>query len=273
MQKALHGISTHYSNVLTDARIAKQTGYDSLEILSSKLVRYLDNGGTTARLKEVVDGYGLSVGCVNALLEIERHQGEQKKTMLAEATRLTRAAAELNCPTVQILALNGIDDRPEEQVMDIITENVSAIATIGQEYGVRYQIEVIAFTKFRTLEQGLEVIRRVGKDNVGMVIDFWHLYASGSKPEDIARLDKNLIYGVHFCDGRLPKPGEPWDQMVLRNCMPGEGEIDIQAWVDAVKATGYDGMWSAELFSPNRWEYDLIEIATECRENMVKYMG
>ncbi|EIC86172.1 sugar phosphate isomerase/epimerase [Serratia sp. M24T3] len=273
MQKALHGISTNYCNILTDARIAKETGYESLELLSSKLVRYLDNGGTTKKLKQTSDGYGLSVGCVNALLEIERYQGDAKKTMLKEATRLTQAAAELGCPTVQILALDGIDDKPEEQVMDIITENVDAIAKIGQDYGVRYQIEVIAFTKFRTLEQGLEVIRRVGKDNVGMVIDFWHLYASGSKPEDIARLDKNLIYGVHFCDGRLPKPGEAWDQLVLRNYMPGEGEIDIQAWSDAVKATGYDGLWSAELFSPNRWESDLYDIAIECRENMEKYIG
>lgn len=273
MQKALHGISTHYCNIVTDARIARDTGYDSLELLSAKLVRYLDNGGTTQKLKQVADGYGLSVGCVNALLEIERYQGDEKKAMLAEATRLTRAAAELGCPTVQILALNGIDALPEDRVMDIITENVNEIANIGAAYGVRYQIEVIAFTKFRTLRQGLEVIRRVGKNNVGMVIDFWHLYAAGSLPEEVARMDKDLIYGVHFCDGRLPKPGEPWDQMVLRNYMPGEGEIDIQAWVDAVKATGYDGMWSAELFSPNRWESDLYDIAIECRENMEKYIG
>lgn len=273
MQKALHGISTHYCNVLTDARIARDTGYDCLELLSSKLLRYLDNGGTTAQLRQVVEGYGLSVGCVNALLEIERYQGKAKAQMLAEATRLTRAAAELGCPTVQILALNGIDDKPEAEVMDIISENVAAIACIGEKYGVRYQIEVIAFTKFRTLSQGLEVIRRVGKNNVGMVIDFWHLHAGGSKPEEVAQMDKSLIYGVHFCDGRLPAPGEAWDQMVLRNYMPGEGEVDIPAWVNAVQATGYDGMWSAELFSPNRWEFDLYDIATACRENMERYIG
>ena len=273
MIKALHGISTNYSNVLTDARIARDTGYDSLELLSSKLVRYLDNGGTTSNLRKAVESYGLTTGCVNALLEIERYQGEQKKIMLQEAAYLTRAAAELDCPTVQILALNGIDGQPENIVMDIITENVDAIAAIGEQYGVRYQIEVIAFTKFRTLKQGLDVIRRVGRKNVGMVIDFWHLYASGTLPEEVAAMDNDLIYGVHFCDGRLPKPGEAWDQMVLRNYMPGEGELNIQAWVDAVKSTGYDGMWSAELFSPNRWEYDLYDIATQCRENMTKYIG
>lgn len=59
MQKALHGISTHYCNVLTDARIARDTGYDCLELLSSKLIRYLDNGGTTAQLRQVVEGNGI----------------------------------------------------------------------------------------------------------------------------------------------------------------------------------------------------------------------
>ncbi|AXT71094.1 sugar phosphate isomerase/epimerase [Vibrio sp. dhg] len=273
MLKALHGISTKSSNVITDARIAHDIGYDCLEILGDKLISYQDNGGTNKKLKEVLDGYGLSAGCINALLSIERHQGEERTQMLEEARRLTQAAAELDCPTVQILALNGIDHLPDDQIMDIMTENIGSIADIGKEYGVRYQIEVIAFTKFRSLEQGLEVIRRLGRDNVGMVADFWHLWATGSKPEDIAKLDKNLIYGVHFCDGRLPYEGEDWDQLVQRGYMPGEGDIDIQAWVDAVKATGYDGMWSAELLSPKHWEYDLYDIAQQCFDNMKKYIG
>lgn len=259
--------------MLTDARIARDIGFDCLEILGDKLVRFQDNGGTNQQLKKVLDEYGIKAGCVNALLSIERHEGKEREEMLAEATRLTKAAAELDCPTVQILALNGIDHLPEDQILDIMTENINAIAQIGQEYGVRYQIEIIAFTKFRTQEQALEVIRRVNRDNVGMVIDFWHLWASGSTPEDIAKLDKDLIYGVHFCDSRVPYEGEEWDQLVQRAYMPGEGDIDIQAWVDAVKATGYDGMWSGELLSPKHWEYDAYDIAQQCYDNMTKYIG
>jgi sugar phosphate isomerase/epimerase len=274
MIKALHGISTHYCNVMTEARIAAETGYDGLEFLHYKLLRYLDNGGTTAALKQRVHGFGLQTSCLNALIDIERYREGEKQVMLAEALRLTQVAAELECPNIQILAQHGIDHLPQAQIMDIMTENISAIADIGQQYGVRYQIEVIAHTQFNTLDQALDVIRRIGKPNIGLVIDFWHLFATGkTSPADIAALDPSLIFGVHFCDGRRPRPGEAWEETVLRAYMPGEGEIDIQAWTDAVKATGFDGVWSAELFSPACWEMDHNILAQQVLENMRHYTG
>lgn len=274
MIKALHGISTHHCNVVTQSRIAAETGYDGLEFLHYQLLRYLDNGGSTTALKKIVSGYGLETSCLNALIDIERYQGEQKQQLLAEALRLTQVAAELECPTIQILAQHGIDHLPQAQIMDIMTDNIGEIAQIGEQYGVRYQIEVIAHTQFNTLNQALEVIKRVGKSNVGLVIDFWHLFATGaSTPADIAALDKSLIFGVHFCDGRKPEPGEAWAETVLRAYMPGEGQIDIQAWTDAVKTTGFDGVWSAELFSPACWEMDHLELARRVHQNMSHYTG
>lgn len=273
MIKTLHGISTNYCNVLTEARIASEIGYDANEFLHNKLLRYLDNGGTTKALKQRMDGYGLQTGCINALIDIERH-GDRKLEMLAEAERLTQIASDLECKNIQILAQHGIDHLKESEIMKIMTENVGEIAEIGEKYGVRYQIEVIAHTKFNSMDQALQVINTLGKKNVGMVIDFWHLFATGkTTPEDIANLNKDLIFGVHFCDGRKPNPGETWDESVLRAYMPGEGDIDIQAYTDAVKATGFDGVWSAELFSPKCWEYDLFELAQEVYENMTKYTG
>ncbi|EPY3966903.1 hypothetical protein ACXDGR_004897 [Klebsiella pneumoniae] len=82
MIKALHGISTHYCNVVTEARISAETGYDGLEFLHYKLLRYLDNGGSTSALKKTVSGYGLQTVCLNALIDIERYQGEDKKQLL-----------------------------------------------------------------------------------------------------------------------------------------------------------------------------------------------
>jgi len=35
-----------------------------------------------------------------------------------------------------------------------------------------------------------------------MVIDFWQLWAGEeTTPDEVAKLDSSLIYGVHFCDG------------------------------------------------------------------------
>ena len=38
----------------------------------------------------------------------------------------------------------------------------------------------------------LEVIEEADRDNVGLVLDFWHLWAGGkTTPADVAKLDKN----------------------------------------------------------------------------------
>ena len=112
-----------------------------------------------------------------------------------------------------------------------------------------------------------------GKPNVGLVIDYWHFWASrGAEPEDIARLDADLIYGVHVSDGYRPDEGAPWpDETELRGVLPGEGDIPIAEWTDAVKATGFDGFVSGEFLNPFLWERDHVEVATAMREAMERY--
>ena len=82
-----------------------------------------------------MDDYGVITGCINALIDIERH-GDRQKEMLDEAERLTSIAADLDCKNIQILAQHGIDHKPESVIMDIMTENIGKIAEIGEKYGV-----------------------------------------------------------------------------------------------------------------------------------------
>lgn len=91
--------------------------------------------------------------------------------------------------------------------------------------------------------------------NVGLLIDFWHLSVSNYHiPDTVKQLNKELIFGVHICDGVAPQNGKPWDELVQKNYAVGEGSIDIQAWTDAIKSTGYGGFWSYDLVSPVHWE-------------------
>lgn len=273
MQKALHGISVYYTNVLTQVRLAHECGYDGLEFLSEHLIRYLDHGGDTKSLLTCIKGYDLQVLCINPLERIGRH-GSQKAALMSETRQLSQIAAELECPTIQILCRDELEDKTEIERMQILTENVTEIADIGAEYGVRFQIEFVAHTQFNSLDQAIQLINTVGKANVGIVVDFWHLYATGKQvPSDLAKIDPKRIFGIHFCDGRKPKSGEAWDESIQRAYFPGTGEIDIPAWVAAVKATGFDGTWSSELFSPHYWEYEASECAKLCIENMTNYIG
>jgi len=95
------------------------------------------------------------------------------------------------------------------------------------------------------------------------------MWITGTTPDDIARLDKDVINGIHFCDS-LPTNGAPISH-AQREVWPGGGNIPLKEWVDAVLATGYDGWWSPELHSPKHWEMDLWRTAHNLRE-MLDYL-
>ncbi|KAJ9430672.1 Sugar phosphate isomerase/epimerase [Candidatus Pantoea symbiotica] len=273
MKLSLHGVSVWYSNAVTQLRIAHETGFSGLEILPEHLYRYLENGGSYAAYRELMAKYSVDITCINALKRIGRHEPQARAELLHEAEKICQAAVELRCPVVQIMALTELDHLSAAERDAILLENISAIADIGAPHGIKFQIEVVAFTAFNSLQHALDLIKQSGKDNLGVVVDFWHLHAGGgTTPAEVARMDKDLIYGVHFCDGRAAKPGEAWDEWVQRDYAPGEGDVDIAAWVAAVKATGYDGVWSPELLSPQNWEDDLWDISRHCYEDMNKYI-
>jgi sugar phosphate isomerase/epimerase len=100
-----------------------------------------------------------------------------------------------------------------------------------------------------------------------------HFYAGGgTEPGDVAKMDKNLMCNIHFCDGRRPYPGEAWDEEVQRAYYPGEGDIPLEEYAGAIKATGYDGPWSIEPVSRKHWEEDGRVVAQKLFMGLCAYV-
>jgi sugar phosphate isomerase/epimerase len=267
---ALHGLTTMHSNCLTDVRIARDLGYGGIEFVVSKLIRYLDNGGSLDTLAEACRQAGTPAVCFNALLNADRTEAEAQRQLFQECERLCEAAAALSCPTIQLVFFSALEGRTWPEMRTLIARNTATLADIGRAHGVRFQLEPIAWGALHSLSQSLEVMAEAGRDNVGMVIDFWHLWAGGATtPDEVARLHRDQIYGVHICDGKRHVPGTAWDEGNLRGYLVGEGDIPLREWVAAVQATGFDGVWSAETYSPRHWEYDVYVLAADCRDRVL----
>ncbi len=268
-----HGLTTMYCNCMTEVRIAKDLGYGGIEFLAAKLHRYLDMGYDIKMLAEAMKQAGLKTVCINALADADRLDTVEHSQLLAECERLSAAAEVLECPTIQLVFRERLDGRPWPEIRKLTATNAAKLADIGKAHGVRFQLEPLAWAPMCSLSQSLEVIEEAGRDNLGMVIDFWHLWAGReTTPEEVAKLDKNMVYGIHFCDGKRKPDLKASDETELRSFLPGDGDVDIKEWVDAVKSTGYDGSWSAETYSPKHWEEDLYDLAKKCKELMEEYI-
>ncbi len=269
----MHELATMHSNIKTDIRIAREAGYNALEIFEGKLLRYLDCGYKAEDLLSLFKKYNIKPACINALKDVERVKPEEREKLLIEAERLCDAAEKFGCSIVQLVPYCRLAGRPWKEILEITAKNIADIADIGKKYGIKFQLEPIAWSPIHSLSRSLQVIENVERENVGLVIDFWHLWAGGeTEIDEVSKLNKKMIYGIHFCDGIKNTPGKEWNELELRSFLPGEGDIDIKKWVEAVKNTGFDGVWSAELLSPKHWEWDLLEIAIETKARMEKYI-
>jgi sugar phosphate isomerase/epimerase len=266
-RKALHTKSIWKSNLLSDIRIAKNAGFAAVEMTGDKVMDYLAAGHTPEKVIETLKQNDMKMISINDVAHVERTDDESIHRMLTETETLSRFAKTVGCDCIQLVPLCALEKRPWEEVRRLTAQNIRRIADIGAQHGVRFQLEPVAWSPIHSLSQSLELIDEVGRDNFGMVIDFWHLWYGGkTTPDDVAKMNRELIYHIHFGDGKKNPPGTICDETDLRGYYAGDGDINIPDWVDAVKATGFDSWWTYELVSAKHWQMDTQEVAeTTCR--------
>lgn len=273
MEFGLHGLLVRYSNVATDIMIAAETGYDAVELHTDKLDRYLAAGFTGKDIGKLLKKYNMKVSCIDIIGDVETQDAGKFGQVMAKAELLINTAAEIGCGTIQLNAFCELEDKSEKENIDLTAVNIRKICELGTKKGIRFQYEGAAWTPIHSIDQCRMLVEEVGMDNFGFVVDFWHFWASrGGSPDDISRLNKDMIYGVHIADGFRPAEGEGWvDETLLRGALPGDGEIPIEEWIDAVKSTGYNGFYSGEILCHRLWEADLMDIASDTLSRMKKY--
>jgi sugar phosphate isomerase/epimerase len=254
---ALHAATVMHTNVVTDIRVAREAGYDAIELWIPKLARYLDTGLTVERLREELGP--LEVAMLDTLLPIESTDPRQRAELLATCERMAAVAAELECPAIQVVALDGFAGAGWADQRAELARSLQELGAIAGEFGVRLAVEPVVFSRFDSVAQALELIESVGADRLGLCLDTWHLWTSGEDWEQVAALDSELILTVHLGD-TLERAQSEWRDED-RGALPGEGVVPMAEAIAAIRATGYDGVWTVEMKGREQWEWDPAELA------------
>lgn len=287
-QIILHSLVAKHGTLALDLDIARRVGFDGLEASGGKLRAFLDAGFSAGELRETI-GNTVIPG-VGFLLDVERH-GDDRAALLKDAEALAGLAALAGAKAIQVITgpisldalrpdaatrhprlYRGVVGLDENEQIALTARGLAAVADIAAAHGLLVYFEALSWTPVNTIDKQLRVIERAARDNVRLVVDFWHCYTSGDTPEGIARLDKDMIYGVHICDS-LPFAGGIPDEPMLRDVPTGAGALNLKEWVDAVKSTGYDGWWSCELFCRRQHQQDSYAVAAGLKTLMAKLIS
>jgi sugar phosphate isomerase/epimerase len=258
MEYALHAGTIMRTNVATDVRVAHTAGYDAIELWIPKLARYLDAGFSSDDL--LADLGALRVTMLNTLLPIETADRAERERLRADCSRMAHVAAALGCPLLQVVALDRFESRDWDGQRRTLVASLTELVELAAPHGVRLALEPVTFSPFRSLAHALEVIDVVGSDRVGLCLDTWHLWTTDTPWDEVAALDPRLIAAVHLGDTQ-PRSGPHWRDQD-RTALPGDGILPLQEAIEAIRATGYDGVWAVEMLSERHWEWDPQLLAT-----------
>lgn len=118
------------------------------------------------------------------------------------------------------------------------------VSEIAADVGVRLALEVIspgaAGSMVRTIPQAADLIGDIGADNIGVLLDNWHI---ADEPLDTIAAYVDVIAGIQVCD-RAPTSLGRFDR-----AFPGTGTLHVEDVIRAAHDAGYRGWYELEIFS------------------------
>ncbi|HMB46923.1 MAG TPA: TIM barrel protein, partial [Afifellaceae bacterium] len=146
----------------------------------------------------------------------------------------------LICSNVSQVALGGVD-----RAADDLAELGERAAARGLKVGY----EALAWGRHvNDHRDAWEIVRRADHPDVGIILDSFHTLSRGIEVNSIRAIPKERIFLVQLADApMLSMDLLSWSRH-YRN-MPGEGDLPVAGFMEAVAATGYDDVLSLEIFN------------------------
>lgn len=220
----------------------KQMGFDIIE-LSIENPKFVD----VKKVKLEIQKVGLEVivcGAFGPDRNICSDDPIIRETAKQYIRWLIDAAAELGSPTVCGPMYSSVgkehkeDDKSRKAEWDLSVIGIREMADYANTKGIKLALETL--NRFETdminvVSQGLQFIKDVNKDNVGLHLDTFHMHLEEKSSPAAIRLAGDRIFHFHACEN---------DRGV-----PGTGQVYWTEIGKALKQTGYQGPVVIESFT------------------------
>jgi sugar phosphate isomerase/epimerase len=178
-----------------------------------------------------------------------------RPAMLADNRRAIVQAAALGTDTL-VLVSGGLPpgSRDLPGARDLVRDAIGELAPFAGEHGVRLAIEPLhpMFCADRcvisTLGQALDIAEQFPVEQVGVVVDTYHVWWDPDLAAQIARAGARIA-SYQVCDWLVPLPAD----MLLGRGHVGDGYVDFAAVTEAVTESGYHGFVEVEIFNQEIW--------------------
>lgn len=255
------------SGSLTDKLEAiAAAGYDGIEIFEQDFIAF---DGSPRDVGRMVRDHGLEITLFQPFRDFEGLPEPYRSKAFDRAERKFDLMGELGtdlvlyCSSCHPKALGGIDRAADD------------FAELGERAGargMRVGYEALAWGKHVSDHRDAwEIVRRADHPNIGLILDSFHTLGRGIDPETIRRIPGDKIFFIQLADApKIDMDLLYWSRH-FRN-MPGEGDLPVKAFMQAVMAAGYDGPISLEIFNDQFRGSSTRQVAQDGYRSLVALM-
>jgi len=224
-------------------RVIAAANFDAVEIFENDLLASNERPREiAARCRDL----GLSIAAYQPFRDFEGMPEPQRTRNFIRVERKFDLMAELGtdlllvCSNVSPLSLGGID----RAAVDF-----RELGERAQTRGLRVGFEALAWGKHVSdYRDAWEIVRRADHPNVGIVLDSFHILAPGFPSAAISSIPGDRIFLVQLADApQLELDVLSWSRH--HRSFPGQGDLPVGDFMDALAATGYQGPLSLEIFN------------------------
>ena len=245
-------------DVPREIEVTSQAGYEGIELWVSEIEAYVESGGSLAELRRIVEGSGLEIPNLIAFFAWSHPDDAARHEGLEQARQVFAMARELGCPYVAAPPY-GITDREDIPVAHL-ADCFGTLLEVGQQAGVLPLLEFWGMSKvLGSLAEANEVLDRVDAPDGALLSDVFHMTRDGSDVALLGKLPQDRLKLMHVND--IPQAVEGMRITDRDRVYPGDGIAPWDKIIGGLRAIGYRGYLSLELFNQEYQEEGAVQVA------------
>ncbi|MGJ6981599.1 sugar phosphate isomerase/epimerase family protein [Aestuariimicrobium soli] len=220
------------------------------------------------RARRLLDDAGLRVSslCRGGFLTA-KGADERERAHLDNVAAINEASA-IGAPTL-VMVVGGLPAGSRDLIgaRERMAEGIARLAPIAGDHGVTLGLEPMnpIFCSDRgvlsTLGQALDLAEQFPVEQVGVVVDSYHVWWDPQLAEQVARAGERIV-SFQVCDWVVPLA----DDALLSRGMMGDGVCDFRSHWGLVEAAGYVGDIEVEIFHAGIWASDPDEVVATMKQ-------
>ncbi|GAA5174987.1 MULTISPECIES: bifunctional sugar phosphate isomerase/epimerase/4-hydroxyphenylpyruvate dioxygenase family protein [Halomonadaceae] len=220
-----------------------RAGYDGVEIFENDLLSF---DGSPSDVRALCESLGLRIVAFQPFRDFEAMPEPQRRRNLERAERKFDLMEELG--TDFLLVCSNVSPQCIDDLQRVI-DDLRELAELAGKRGLRVGFEALAWGRhISDYRVAWEAVRRADHPALGVVLDSFHILSRGFELDTLASIPADKIAFVQIADAPL------LDMDVLQwsrhfRCFPGQGRLPLEAFMQALARTGYDGPLSLEIFN------------------------